>query len=87
MSEKGLAGLTFGKKETGKASTPEITRCPECGISRHPLKRTAAMITHWIPARSDDVYVFTAADLSENIIEDIINDQPVSGLGSSAFLW
>lgn len=26
---------------------------------------------------SDDVYVFTAADLSENIIEDIINDQPV----------
>ena len=37
-----------------------------------------AMITNLDTSKvPDDVYVFTAADLSENIIDDIVDDQPV----------
>ena len=42
--------------------------------SSEPHAIITALDTSRLP---DDVYIFTAADLKENIIEDVINDQPV----------
>jgi CO/xanthine dehydrogenase Mo-binding subunit len=76
---KRLGRVDGWEKVTGKARYAGDYSMP--GMLELAVIRSSephAMITSLDTSSvSDDVYVFTAADLSENIIEDIINDQPV----------